>query len=225
MAQLAERPFLMVFNFLSAPDLIPPMRTSAKWLSTLDLGCEARLAEDFRREDVGDVLQGRPRLAKARPSRRFVEFHRMIRAGVKRLHHLLNHVETLDLRSMQSLLLLKPLQSFVYNDLCGAPAWPFGCNDPLALEPEPGKPRTHFQSLASEEQPTPWNVAEIGDILTFAFGFETAQLVNLLLRLGWLDDLKQSSGKAISLEAHNSMFTFMLAMPSVWSQLEEKKSF
>ena len=83
MAQLAERPFLMVFNFLSAPDLIPPMHTSAKWLSTLDLGCEARLAEDFRRDDVGDVLHGRPRLAKARPSLRFVEFHRMIRAGVK----------------------------------------------------------------------------------------------------------------------------------------------
>ena len=126
---------------------------------------------------------------------------------------------------MQSLLLLKPLQWFVYNDLCGAPAWPFGCNDPLALEPEPGKPRTHFQSLASGEQPTPWNVAEIGDILTFAFCFETAQLVNLLLRLGWLDDLKQSSGKAIRLSAHNSMFTFMLAMPSVWSQLEEKRIF
>ena len=86
MAQLTERPFLMVFNFLSAPDLIPPMQTSAEWLSTLDLGCEARLAEDFRRDDVGDVLQGRPRLAKARPSRRFVEFHRMIRAGVRRFN-------------------------------------------------------------------------------------------------------------------------------------------
>jgi len=96
MAQLTERPFLVVFNFLSAPDLIPPMQTSAEWLSTLDLGCEARLAEDFRRDDVGNVLQGRPRLAKARPSRRFVEFHRMIRAGVRRLHQLLNHVGTLD---------------------------------------------------------------------------------------------------------------------------------
>ena len=126
---------------------------------------------------------------------------------------------------MQSLLVLQPLQSFVYNDLCGTPAWPFGSNDPLALEPEPGKPKTYFQSLAAEEEPTPWNVAEIGDILTFAFGFETAQLINLLLRLGWLDDLKQGSGKALNLSAHTSMFTFMMATTSVCGELEEKRVF
>ena len=48
----------------------------------------------------------------------------------------------------------------------------------------------------------PWNLAEIGDILTFAPCFEAAQLVYLLLKLGWLDAPKQGSGKAISLEAH-----------------------
>ena len=108
----------------------------------------------------------------------------------------------------QSLDLLKrKLQWFVYNDLCGAPAWPFGCNDPLTLEPEPRKPRTYFQSLASEEQRTPWNVAEIGDISTFALCFEAVQLVNLLLRLGWLEDRSQGTGKTIMLEANKSMFT------------------
>merc|ERR1712023_501504 len=144
---------------------------------------------------------------------------------MKRLHQLLNEVETLDSMSTQCLFLLKPLQCFVYNDACGAPAWPFGCNDPLTLEPEPGRPRTHFQSLFSGEQPVPWNVAEIGDIWTFAPCFEAAQLVNLLLRLGWLDDVRQGSGKAISLEAHNSMLCFMLAMSSVWIQLQEKRVF
>ena len=83
MVQRTERPSVMVFNFLSAPDLIPAMQTSAEWLSTLELGCEARLAVDFQRDDLGDIFQGRPKLAKARPSRRFVEFHRMIRASVK----------------------------------------------------------------------------------------------------------------------------------------------
>ena len=85
MAQLTERPFVMVFNFLSAPDLLPVMQTSAEWLSKLDLECEMRLAADFQRDDVRDVFQGRPKLAKARPSRRFIEVHRMIRASVKNL--------------------------------------------------------------------------------------------------------------------------------------------
>ena len=155
MAQCTERPFLMVFNFLSAPDLIPAMQTSAEWISTLDLGCEVRLAVDFQRDDVKYVFQGRPKLAKARPSRRFVEFHRMIRASVNKLEQLLDEMETLDSMITQTLLLLKPLQSFVCNDLCGAPAWPFGCSDPLTLELESGKPRTYFQSLTSEEQRTP----------------------------------------------------------------------
>ena len=84
MAQHTERPFLMVFNFLSAPDIIPVMQSSAEWLSTLDLDCEVRLAVDFQRDDVKDVFQGRPKLAKARPSRRFVEFYRMIRASMKK---------------------------------------------------------------------------------------------------------------------------------------------
>ena len=79
--------------------------------------------------------------------------------------------------------------------------------------------------FASEEQPTPWNAVETSNFLTFAPCFEAAQLVNLLLRLGWFDDLRQGSGKAISLEAHNSMFTLMPFMPSVWSQLEKKGGF
>ena len=116
------------------------------------------------------------------------------------------------------------MQCFVYNDLCGVPAWPFGCNDPLTLEPEPGRPRTHFQSFSSGEQLVPWNVAEIGRIWTFAPCFEAAQLVNLLLRLGWLDDVRQGSGKAISLEAHNSMLFFMLARSSM-SQVQETRVF
>ena len=144
MAQYTERPFLMVFNFLSPLDFIPVMQTSAEWLSTLDMECEVRLAADFQRDDVEDLLQGRPKLAKARPSRRLVEFHRMIRASVIKLEELLEEMETVDERCTQSFLLLKPLQWFVYNKLCGAPAWPFGCNDPLTLELEPGKPRTYF---------------------------------------------------------------------------------
>ena len=225
MVQCTGRPFLMVFKFLSAPDLVPAMQTSMEWLSTLDLECVARLAADFQRDDSGDVLQGRPKLAKARPSRRFVEFHRMIRASMERLHQLLNEVETLDSMSTQCLLLLKPLQCFVYNDVCGAPAWPFGCNDSLSLEPEPGRSRTYFRSLSSGRQLVPWNVAEIGDILTFAPCFEATQLVNLLLRLGWLDDPRHGSGKAISLETHNSMLCFMSAMSSVWIQVQEKRVF
>ena len=225
MAQRMEEPFSMVFNFLSALDLPPAMQTSAQWLSTLDLVCEVRLAVDFQRDDVGDVFQGRPKLAKVRPSLRFVEFHRMIRASVKRLEQLLDEMETLDSMSTQTLLLLKPLQNFVYNALCGAPAWPFGCSDPLTLELEPGKPRTYFQSLTSYEQRTPWNVAEIGDISTFAPSFEASQLLNLLLRLGWLDDQSQSSGQTVRLEAHNDMFTFLVATPSVCSELQDKRIF
>ena len=120
--------------------------------------------------------------------------------------------------------LLEPLQCFVYNDVCGAPAWPFGCNDPLTLEPEPGRPRTHFQSLSSGEELVPWNVAEIGDIWTFAPCFEAAQLVNLLLKLGWLDDARPGSGKAISLEAHNSMLFFMVAKSSM-NEVQETRVF
>ena len=225
-----EEPFLMVFHFLSAPDFLPAMQTCAQWLSTLDVVCEVRLAVYFQRDDVRDVFQGRPKLAKARPSLRLVEFHRMIRASVKRLEQLLDEMETLDPRSTQTLLLLKPLQNFVYNALCGAPAWPFGCSDPLTLELEPGKPRTYFQSITSYdhttyEQRKPWNVAEIGDILTFAPGFEASQLLNLLLRLGWLDDLNQSSGKTVMLEAHHNMLTFLMAMPSMHNELEEKRFF
>ena len=224
MAQLTERPLMMVFNFLSVTDHLPVMQTSAEWLSTLDLECEIRLAVDFQRDDVRDVFQGRPKLAKARPSRRFVELHRMIRASVKRFDQLLYEFGTANATSTQSLFLLeRKLQWFVYNDLCGAPAWPFGCNDPLTLEPEPGKPRTYFQSLASEEQRTPWNVAEIGDISISAPCFEAVQLVNLLLRLGWLEDRSQGTGKTIMLEADKDMFTFTLAMPSVCSQLECKR--
>ena len=102
MVQRTERPFVMVFNFLSAPDLIPAMQTSAEWLSTLDLGCEARLAVDFQRDDVKDVFQGRPKLAKARPSWRFVEFHRMIQASLNRLDKLLDKIEAMDARNTQS---------------------------------------------------------------------------------------------------------------------------
>ena len=96
MVQRTDRPFLMVFKFLPASDLVPAMQTSVEWLSTLDMECVARLAADFQRDDSGDVLNGRPKLAKARASRRFVELHRMIRASMKRLHQLLNEVETLD---------------------------------------------------------------------------------------------------------------------------------
>ena len=41
MAQLTERPFVMVFNFLSAPDLIPAMQTSAKWLKQSSEPCSS----------------------------------------------------------------------------------------------------------------------------------------------------------------------------------------
>ena len=84
MAELTELQLMMVFDFLSAFDHLPIMQTSAEWLSTLDLDCEVRLAVDFQRDDVKDVFQGRPKLAKARPSRRFVEFYRMIRASMKK---------------------------------------------------------------------------------------------------------------------------------------------
>ena len=225
MAQCTERPFLMVFNFLSAFDLIPAMQTNAEWLTTLDSGCEVRLATNFQRDDVKYVFRGRPKLAKARACRRFVEFHWMIRASVRRLDQLLDEIETLDETHTHSLSLMKPLQWFVYNNLCGAPAWPFGCNDPLTLELEPQKPRTYIQNFAHEEKPTPWKAAEICNFWTFAPCFEAAQLVNLLLRLGWLDDLSQEFGKAISLEAHNSMSTLMPFMPSVWSQLRHKTVF
>ena len=138
------------------------------------------------------------------------------------MEQLLNVVERLRPMSTQCLLLLQPLRLFVYNDVCGAPAWPFGCNDSLSLEPEPGRPRTYFRSLSSEGQLVPWNAAEIGDILTFAPCFEATQLVNLLLRLGWLDDPRHGSGKAISFETHNSMLCFMSGMPSVWMQQEKR---
>ena len=156
MAQLTKRLLMMVFKFLSVTDHLPVMQTSAEWLSTLDLECEIRLAVDFQRDDMRDLFQGRPKLAKARPSRRFVELHRMIRASVKRFDQLLYEFGTANPTTTQSPFLWeRKLQWFVYNDLLGAPAWPFGCNDPLALEPEPGKPRIYFQSLASEEQRTP----------------------------------------------------------------------
>ena len=224
MAQLTERPLMMVFNFLSDTDYLPVMQTSAEWLSALDLECEIRLAIDFQRDDVRDVFQGRPKLAKARPSRRFVELHRMIRASLTRFDQLLYESGTASSTSTQSLFLLeKKLQLFVYNNLCGAPAWPFGCNDPLSLEPEPGKPKIYFQDLASEEQRTPWNVAEIGDIFISAPCFEAVQLVNLLLRLGWLEDRSRGTGKTIMLEADKNMFIFKLAMPSVYNQPEAKR--
>ena len=105
MVQCTGRPVLMVFKFLSAPDLVPAMQTSMEWLSTLDLECVARLAADFQRDDSGDVLQGRPKLAKARPSRRFVEFHRMIQASMRKMEQLLNEVERLRPMSTQCLLL------------------------------------------------------------------------------------------------------------------------
>ena len=101
MVQHTDRPFLMVFKFLPASDLVPAMQTSMEWLSTLDIECVARSAADFQRDDSGDVLNGRPKLAKARASRRFFELHRMIRASMKRLHQLLNEVETLDTMSTQ----------------------------------------------------------------------------------------------------------------------------
>ena len=100
-----------------------------------------------------------------------------------------------------------------------------GCNDPLALELEPGKLRTYVQSFAAGRQPIPWNAAEIDDILTFAPLFEATKLVYLLLKLGRLDAFKQGSGKTICLQAHNSMFTFALTRSSVWNQLEEKRIF
>ena len=89
MFQRTDRPFLMVFRFLPASDLVPAMQTSVEWLSTLDMECVTRLAADFQRDDSGDVLKGRPKLAKARASRRFVELHRMIRASVKMFDQLL----------------------------------------------------------------------------------------------------------------------------------------